>query len=191
MHDDDPETLERLLRWIYLLKYPSLAQNQQQTAWTKDLMLYMMADKYGLVALMEATRRALLETAAQHARQPNQLIESIEDFVELMQMLYVDLPDRDDLVTLRGELLTTLAPVVAKHMRNVEVLEDLMTSIPGFGVALVESLACLNQDSRRPSSSSDSLSVGSGGSDVISANGSPRYVKPYIPLNEDSEDEME
>jgi len=193
MHDDDPETLERLLMWIYQLKYPTLPeQKRNETPWTEDLMLYMMADKYGLSALMDATRQALMRRASQCVDRSETLIESVNDFEEVMQMLYVDLPERDDLLALRSDLLDTLSPVLAKHMRSIPSLEQLMTTTPGFGVALVESLARQNCDRRRSSSSSSaSFSVGGGSSNTGSAAQSPRYVKPYIPLNEDSEDELE
>lgn len=193
MHDDDAETLERLLIWIYQLQYPALAEQAQRgTAWTKDLMLYMMADKYGLSALMDTTKQALMQLAAQCLNQSDILVRSADDFVEVMQMLYMDLPEREDLVALRIDLLATLSPVLAKHVRSISCLEELMTTTPGFSVDLVESLARQRCDRRwSSSSSSGSLSVGSGSSSPGSTAHSPRNAKPYIPLNEDSEDELE
>lgn len=193
MHDDDPETLERLLIWIYQLRYPVLPeQSRRKTQWTKDLMLYMIADKYGLTALMDATRRALRNAATECVNQTDRLVNSVDDFVEAMEMLYVDLTEREDLIALRVDLLHILSPVIAKCMRGTPILEESMTTIPGFGVALVESLSHQTEDRRLSSSSSSgSLSVGSGNSEAMSAGNSPRYTKPYIPLNEDSEDEVE
>jgi len=190
MHDDDPETLERLLMWIYQLQYPVLPeQRRSATPWTEDLMLYMMADKYGLSALTDATRQTLMQRASQCLDRPETLVASISDLVEALQMLFADLPERGDLIALRSDLLNSISPVLATQMRSTPDLEQLMTTTPGFGIALVESLAQQSSDRRRSSASSVSLSVGSGISKSGSA--SPRYVKPYIPLNEDSEDELD
>lgn len=196
MHDDDTETLERLLMWIYQLRYPALAeQARKEAAWTKDLMLYMMADKYGLSDLMHTAKQALMQLAAQCLNRSETLVQSADDFAEAMQMLYMDLPEREDLVALRVELLATLSPVLAKHVRSIPCFEELMTAIPGYSVDLVEALARRHCDRGWSSSSSISLSIGSGSGSGSSspdfAAESPRNVKPYIPMNEDSEDELE
>lgn len=192
MHDDDSETLERMLKWIYLLDYPVLEkQISGRTSWTKDLQLYMMADKYGLTALMDATRQELVKKSARCASHAENLADSVDDFVEAMQMLYVELPERVDVVALRVALLHNMAPEIAKQMRHLYVLEELMTSISGFAVGLVESLTLQDHSRKLSASSVESVSVGSGSSFSESRSGSPRYVKPHIPLNEDSEDELE
>ena len=191
MHDDDPVTLERLLMWIYQLQYPVLPEQvRKQAPWTTDLMLYMLADKYGLSALMEATRQALGQQAVHCVKRSETLLESVDDFVEAMQMLYIDLPEREDLSALRKNLLASISPVLAKQVRDIPCLEELLTTTPGFGVDLIEALAHPGNDGRQSPASSASFSVGSGSSSPELA-GQARYIKPYIPLNEDSEDELE
>ena len=153
-------------------------------------MLYMMADKYGLTELMSSTKQALLSQASRCANSPEVFLQSSEDFVDAMQMLYEDFPERDDLAALREELLSLVAPMFAKYLRNTPVLLELMTSIPGFGVALVESLAKYQPDRRQSSSSVGSHVIDSGICSSRASSNSPQYTKPYIPLNEDSDDEL-
>lgn len=185
MNDDEPETVERMLKWIYLLRYPKLVN--MQSAWTQDLDLYLMADKYGLTALMEETRKALLDMANQCALQPELLNKSVECLVEALEMLFVELFEREEVMALREELLLTLAPTIAKQIRSLPVLEELMTAIPGFGVSLVEALAQGGRDRPSPSPSIGSFSRGSHSSHA----GSPPTNKPYVPLNEDSDEEFQ
>lgn len=185
MHDDDPETLERLLQWIYLLRYPDFHdQNGMQTAWTGDLMLYMMAEKYGLTDLMDATKNALVNRARECRNDPEKFTESVEDYADAIQLLYEELPVREDILSIREEILKTIAPVIAKYMRQIPVLQELMTTVPDFGLSLVEALAQHHLNRKNSTSAKESF-------DPISSTNSAQYVKPYIPLNEDSDEELE
>lgn len=260
MLDDDPDVLERMLRWLYTLEFPtrrhyhrrphhrySGSENTKPFSscppdpWTSDLDLWMMADKYGLTTLMEQCVEALMQTAENLAREANlegdadsdadadadadtnadagadaprlkndPFQSSAPDFVDMMSTLFTACPtDRADVQSLQCEILAITAPVIAKSMRSLPVLQDLVTQIPGFAVLLVETLS-----SKAPGVVDASLIRGSsrrgspgGGSDVSawssrgslgSVNGSRsgsegaegRYTKTYIPMNEDSEDEL-
>lgn len=192
MDEDDPNTLERMLQWIYLLSYPEpQTTSAVQMAWTGDLMLYMMAEKYGLCSLTDATKRALMNRAVECRNHPEEFVKSAEDFVDALQMLYEELPDREDIVALRESLLRITAPLIAKYMRSLEVLQNLMTMIPEFGLSLVETLAQQNLDRRRSPLSTDPLLAVNGSSSSLSDADSPQHIKPYIPLNEDSDEELE
>ena len=185
MHDDDPETLERMLKWIYCLDYPSLSNSS--TPWTAELMLYLLADKYGLTKLMAVAEESILTLAVKCTSKSELLEKTVDDFCEVIQLLFMDMSTREDLKSLQAELLSTMAPVIAKQMRVLPELENLMTSVDGFGLALVEALS--NQGRRPSIVSTGSSSLSSTSSSTGSAH-SPATLKPYIPLNEDSEDEF-
>lgn len=206
MHDDDPDVLARMLQWLYTLEFPVSNPSDKRTpTWSADLDLWMLADKYGLTVLMEQCVDALLSTAERTAadRDGSSFKSSAEDFVDMMSTLFTEAPDREDVYELRTELLEIMAPTIARFMREVPVLEELVVEIPGFALVLVETLSKGSKGtlglpvltSRRRSSDSGSsaagsrASVGSGRSG--SAGSEPRVVKAYIPMNEDSEDEME
>lgn len=188
MHDDDPETLGRLLEWIYTLDYPT--SSDPQCLWTSHLDLYLMADKYGLTNLMELTRLALLQTASQCHRDPTYFRKTIDDFCEAVEILFVEFVEHPGLETLRKELIASLSHVLGSEMRKIPELSQLMVTVPDFGISLVESLAQCN---KVPSTSSTRKSSPFGGSSYNSHSDSPSSSSPgktYIPLNEDSEDDM-
>lgn len=207
MHDDDPDVLARMLQWLYTLEFPIPAHTDKTVPqWTADLNLWLMADKYGLTVLMEQCIDALLATAERTAKDSEKdgllFKSSAADFVDMMGTLFTETPDREDVNELQSELLDIMAPSIAKFMREVPVLEELVMETPGFAIVLVETLSRgskgsvgLQVFSRRRSSDSGSSvggsrgSVGSGRSG--SAGSETRVVKTYIPMNEDSEDEME
>ena len=189
MHDDEPHILEKMLRWIYTMQL-SEPQNKEHI-WTENVLLYSMADKYGLGGLMEATRNALLDEAIRCSIQPSRLADSMKDYIEAIEMLYTDLPEQEEAVSMRDSMIRYTAFAVAQHVRSFPQLQELMANVPKFGVVLLEHLAKGREDARRQSISSLSskaLTVVSSGS---IDSGSPQYVKPYIPLNEDSDEELE
>lgn len=189
MDDDDPDTLDRLLRWVYLLEHPQ-TQNKTQP-WTSELDLYMLADKYGLEGLMDAARRSLLKQATTCAEQPSRFPQCSDDFVEAMEILYEDLPEREDLVEIRQSLIAHTAPVIAGCVRDQTHIQELLASIPDFAMALVEALATRTQGGRSSSFCSNSSSARDEYSDVASRLGTRQTAKPYIPMNEDSDVEYE
>lgn len=204
MHDDDPDVLTRMLQWLYTLEFPTSNQNSSGSSnvpsWTADLDLWMVADKYGLTVLMEQCVDALLSTAERTAHERDGAIfkASAADFVDMLSTLFTEAPDREDVHDLRTEILEVMAPTIAKFIREIPVLEELVTEVPGFAVLLVETLSNESKgpkgSSRRRFSDSGSSaggSRGSAGSRSGSAGSEPRAVKAYIPMNEDSEDEME
>lgn len=214
MHDDDPDVLARMLQWLYTLEFPSLASsnngNSNSNIWTADLDLWMLADKYGLTVLMEQCVDALLSTAERTAneREGTTFKKSAADFVDMISMLFMEAPDREDIQQLREEILEIMAPSIARFMREVPVLEELVKEVPGFAIILVETLnkgrkgthssgglqvLPLSSSRRRFSDSNSSAggSRGSIGSGRGSAGSERGVVKAYIPMNEDSEDEME
>lgn len=211
MHDDDPDVLARMLQWLYTLEFPTTtSSSNSNNIWTADLDLWMLADKYGLTVLMEQCVDALLATADRTAneRDGTTFKQSAADFVDMISMLFMEAPDREDIQHLREEILEIMAPSIARFMREVPVLEELVKEVPGFAIILVETLnkgrkgvsssgglqVLPLSSSRRRFSDSNSSSGGSRGSiggRSGSAGSEARAVKAYIPMNEDSEDEME
>lgn len=55
LHDDDPDALESMLRYIYTSKYPEVPSNE----WEKHLGLAVIADKYCLQLLKESALEKL------------------------------------------------------------------------------------------------------------------------------------
>lgn len=190
MHDDDPRILEKLLRWIYTMQ---LSEPQSKDHfWTENVQLYNMADKYGLGGLMESTRDILLDEALRCRIQPSRLADSMTDYVEAIEMLYGDLPEQEEVITMRDRIVRHTAYAVAQYARSFPQLQELIANIPNFGVVLLEHLAKGEQE-RKMSVSSQSSKSQSAGSQISSdslVSGSPQYVKPYIPLNEDSDEEF-
>lgn len=189
MQDDDPQILEKMLRWIYTMHLPE--PQDKSRPWTENVLLYVMADKYGLAGLMEATRNALLDEAIRCSVQPSRLADSMKDYIEAVEMLYNELPEVEYVVSLRSDIVKHTAGPVAQHVRSFPMLQDLMAN-PSFGVALVEHLAkgCDGRRGSTSSLSSRAQSTDSGSLDSISRNGSPQYTKAYVPLNEDSDEEF-
>ena len=192
MHDDDPRILDRMLRWMYTMELPEQqAGSKDETFWTDHLQLYLMADKYNLTELMNATRETLLFHAVACGEKPDLLTETTEDFVDAMEMLYKDVPDQEGLIGLRDSVVRHAAPAIAQNIRTSVLLQELMSSAPAFGVALVEQLAKRPGERRFSASSSFSGIISTGSCDSGSGGNSPQYSKPYIPLNEDSDEEFE
>ena len=192
MDDDDPHVLERMIRWIYCLQYPSQAPTDGQGySLTQDLELYMIADKYGLSGLMDVTGEVMIDEAERCAKADQKFAVSIRDWVDTMLMLFDELPEREDLLTLRHDMLNSLAPMVAKHIRQEPSLQELMRTTPDFAMALVECLVGDQQAKRHSTFSVDDVADLSQRSHSVSRSNSPQQSKTYIPLNEDSEDEME
>lgn len=208
MYDDDPDVLARMLQWLYTLEFPILASkgsNDTNNMWTADIDLWLLADKYGLTVLMEQCVDALLSTADRvaseyhHDRSSKAFAKSASDFVDMMTTLFTEAPpDREDIQELREEMLEVMGPIIASHMREVPVLEELIKEVPGFAIILVETLSkgrpSSNGSGRRKSSDSVSSGVRSSrstGSRAGSTGSDSRAVKTHIPMNEDSEDEME
>lgn len=210
MHDDDPDVLARMLQWLYTLEFPTCASNSSNSngnIWTADLDLWLLADKYGLTVLMEQCVDALLKTAERTAADStgNIFVKSASDFVDMISTLFTEAPDREDTQELREEILVTMGPTIARYIRELPVLDELVREVPGFAIILVETLSLSKgregsaaglqglSSSRRRFSDSNSSAAGSRGS-IGSRSGSAgsetRVVKTYIPMNEDSEDEM-
>lgn len=189
MHDDDPHILEKMLRWIYTMQLSE--STSKEHTWTDNVLLYNMADKYGLQGLMEATRDVLFDEALRCRIQPSRLSDSINDYIEAMEMLYGELPEQEEVITMRDNIVRQTAYAVAQHARSFPQLQELIANVPSFGVVLLEHLA--KGRDRRYSTSSQSSKTQSMGSELSAESigkGSPQYVKPYIPLNEDSDEEL-
>lgn len=184
MHDDDPGILGRMLKWLYTLE---LSRNEG--SWTSDLQLWLMADKYGLTGLMDDCQRLIVEKARSCVKDEEAFAQTVDAFVEGIEVLFIDLPDRDDVQGIREDVVEIAAWTIAKTMGQLPVLEDLMREVSGFGKLLIQSLSRQQEQRRRASTSSlGSISVGSGSSASLN---SPQPEKLHIPMNEDSEDEFD
>jgi len=141
---------------------------------------------------MDDCRTAILEEARRNAKDDQRFVEEGDEFVEGMETLFVDLPDREDVRGMREDVVEIMALTVARKMRELPVLEDLMRDVPGFARLLVETLSRQGDQRRRSSSSSlGSASVGSGNSSGEPGWNSSSAEKQYIPMNEESEYEFE
>lgn len=186
MHDDDPEILGRLLKWLYTLELP-----RNEGSWTSDLQLWLLADKYGLEGLLNDCKHSIIERARNCAKDEQKFAEDAEDFVQGMETLFLELPTREDVKEIRDDVVEILATTVARNMRQLPELEDIMKDVPGFGVLLVETLSRQAYQRRRSSTTSlGSISAGSGSSVHLSRQSPLPTGKVHIPLNEDSEDEF-
>jgi len=119
--------------------------------------------------------------------------ERVDDFVETVRLLYGAAPECAALEQLRSQILRAVAPMVAKYLRQAEALEELVGSMPRFAMELIEVLGQLAEQEVRGEEGSVKSGRGSwsSGSErgASEENGGRRKV--YIPMNEDSEDEME
>lgn len=198
MDEEDPDTLERLLLWIYTLQWPSAKYTSEP--WTSDLMLYMVADKYDLSALAEKAKSMLLQKAKSCADTKSEIchtkfLANLNDLVELLGWLFNDLLEQADLDDLREKMLSTMSAMIAIHVRKEVRLEELMTTTPGFAARLVETMLCTrcsvsnNQQNMAAVDGFLDKSV----IDCATSNGRnvPPGTKQHIPLNEDSEDDLQ
>jgi len=149
MHDDEPGTVGRMLKWLYTLEL-----SRSEGSWTSDLQLWLMADKYGLTGLMDDCRRLIVEKARSCVKDEQAFEQAVDGFVEGIEVLFIDLPDRDDVQAIREDVVEIVARMIAKKMGQLPVLEDLMREIPGFGKLLIQTLSRQGKQRRRASSSS-------------------------------------
>ena len=169
MEDDDPVAVEAMLYYLYTLEYPreiyqrllgvesgsgsdsgieddESTSQDAQVYWGFDVLMFTIADKYGLAELRELAGRSLL-AKADLAGQEQPLVKTLDGFVALVEDLYAMEGMSDQLRHIRTQLVSATCGAVTHHVRDQRI-SALMADVPEFAVELVEVLG-RKRDERR------------------------------------------
>ena len=115
--------------------------------------------------------------------------------VDMLTWLFDELAEHEDLDDFREQLLRINGPMIATHIRSQEQLATLMTELPDFATRLVEAMLFTKTASNKDWQTSDTFSDFSDVSKMkFTINNESQIsvrTKPHIPLNEDSDEDME
>ena len=168
MEDDDATAVEGLLYYLYTLDYPVEVFEKRlgcdqgsgsdsgiededhpiqdaEVYWCFDLLMYKVADKYGLTELRVLAAQSLLDKAELAAKEPGQLMRNLDGFVSLIDDLYAaeDIPEH--LSQLRTQIVTSMCEPVTANIRD-QRMSTLVADVPHFAVELVEVLGKKQED---------------------------------------------
>lgn len=169
MDDDDPIALDGMLYYLYTLDFPtelyqtilgaesgsgsdSGIEDEESTGqdpkvyWGFDLLMYTIADKYGLTELRDLAGQSLLEKAELTKEDP-QLLKNMDGFVSLVEDFYAREEMSDKLREIRAKFLSSTCEAITHHVRDPRI-STLMADIPEFAVELVEAVG-KKRDERR------------------------------------------
>ena len=192
MDDDDPDAVEGLLYYLYMLEYPNelgerslsgggIQPSDAYRYWNFDLLIYRIADKYNLPELVRLAQQSLLEkakSAQSRDEDGNQNIFStyLDGFVALIDELYA--PDKrlpKDIKEIRDQVVTSTSKMVAQSSRDPR-LSELIATVSEFALDLIEALS---ECSKRP----DFTTGTAKDENVVESK------LNHIPMNEDSDSE--
>jgi speckle-type POZ protein len=169
MDDDDVVAVDGMLYYLYTLEYPtqiyqkllgaetgsgsdsgiededSTGQNAQ-VYWGFDLLVFTIADKYGLTGLRELAGQSLL-IKADLVGKGQELLKNVDGFVTLIEDLYTTQDMSDQLREVRTQVVDSTCEPITHHVRD-ERISALMADIPEFAIELVEVLG-KKKDERR------------------------------------------
>lgn len=126
LHDDDPEAVEGMIRFIYGIDYRDAATSP---GFDYFLRIFAVADKYdvpGLVKMVTEDVRSELEREA--LREPS-------SFSQLVRSIYAETP------THRGELRSIAKETCSKNfaaLMKVEHFKETLRHVPDLSVQLLE-----------------------------------------------------
>lgn len=141
--------------------------------WTFDLLIYTIADKYGLPELRDQASKSLLDKATDiatspastsklpsepHPKPPYRFRKCIDGFITLIHSLYNNtlddyLPEPEsesdsEPKSLRKQIVNLTAEAITYHIRDPR-LSILMADLPSFAVDLVENMGQQKRDEER------------------------------------------
>jgi len=122
------------------------ASADAEVDWGFDLLMYSIADKYGLPGLRELAGQSLLDKA-ELAGKEQQLWKNMDGFVTLVVDLYAIEEMSDQLREIREQIISSTCEATTHHVRDQRISE-LMADVPEFAIELVEALG-RKRDERR------------------------------------------
>lgn len=201
MQDDDPVAVQGMLYFLYTLDYPKEAYKKLlggetdsgsdsgieedeestdgqnvQVYWGFDLLIYTIADKYGLLQLRRMAERSLLDKADAALKDEQQFFKTADGLVPLVEELFATEEISQDLKVLRRQIVSLTSEVVAGHIRDARV-SALIADVPEFAIELVEALGRKRIESRTVQKGEEKRQE------------AEKIRLTYIPMNEESDDE--
>ena len=197
MEDDDPFAVEGMLYFVYTQDYPldvyvrllgldhnsgsdsgiedeDSAADDTRVYWWFDLLMYTIADKYGLSQLRELAAQSLRSKAELAAKKRGQFLKSLDGFVTLIEELYAINHISEHLRELRTQVLSSMCETITHHIRD-QRLSALLADIPKFAVELVEVLGKKRDDGERMQREDEKKQK------------AVRVVLCHIPMNDESD----
>jgi hypothetical protein len=204
LEGDVPEAVEGMLFYLYCLEYPrelyegllggsasgsggsdsgieedeesSSSQQDARTYWGFDLMMYTIADKYGLDELRKMARESLTTKAkrAGNVKQRDDFPGNLDGFAALIEELYADEDVAEHLRAFRTEIVGSTSEALTPHVRDPR-LSVLIADVPSFAVELVEALGKKRDEQRIVHQEEDSRKA------------AERRRLSHIPMNDESD----
>jgi BTB/POZ domain len=199
MEGDDPVAVQGMLFYLYTLDYPtelyqtrvgvetgsgsdSGIEDDESTSqdalvyWGFDLLIYTIADKYGLVELRQLARQSLLDKAESTEKEEQQLAKSMDGFVVLMENFYARDEVSDQERELRTQVISSASEAITHHVRDQRI-STLMSDVPEFAIELVEALSRKREEKRVVQREQERSQEAA------------RLRRYHIPMNDESDDE--
>ena len=153
-------------------------EREAQVYWGFDLLVFGIAEKYGLEELRDMAGRVLLEKAAglTKTKKDSDLLNEVDGFVGLMDGLYASDGTSEPGVTLRSQIIKSTCQVVAAHIRRERVAQ-LVADVPEYAVELVEMLGRREEERKTVKKEEDRRIE------------KERIRMRHVPMNEDSDGE--
>jgi hypothetical protein len=168
MEGDDAVAVEGMLYYLYTLDYPVELYERRlgsdhgsgsdsgiededspiQDAvvyWCFDLLMYKIADKYGLFELRELAAQSLRNKAELAGNEQGRFLKNLDGFVTLIDDLYATEDISEHLRQLRTQTISSMCEAITNHIREHR-LSALVADVPDFAIEVVEVLGKKRDD---------------------------------------------